>query len=495
MDLHELLAPIGIEAPHIEVTDMVLDSRDVGLNSVFVAINGHQMDGRTFIPQAISLGAKVIITEADSPEQHGHISMREHSILVDVFELPRHLSSLAQQFFGHPANAMDLVAITGTNGKTSTAQLVAQIGHLVGRTSGTVGTLGAGLVGELTPLNNTTPDAVTMQRLLAKMKRQGAQCVAYEASSHALVQGRIDNLNTKVAVFTNLSRDHLDYHGSMKNYAAAKLKLREQYGLSHLVFNQEDPASKQWLKGLCKSITPIQFGFDKAKHSRMKYVIARDVHYAGQGTSIVLDTSWGTGVIRTQLLGAFNVLNVLAAIASQLALAVPLDTIIPETYQLTPVPGRMELFCAPSKASIVVDYAHTPDALEKALQASRQHCTGDLWIIFGCGGDRDKGKRPLMGEVAETLADHVVLTNDNVRSESAESIIEDILAGCLYQEQIAVELSREQAIANALNKATSDDVILVAGKGHEQYQIEGETVLPYDERSYVASLMKEDCYD
>ncbi len=495
MDLNQLLAEFAIDAPHVEIEDIVLDSRDVGLNSAFIALKGHQMDGRDFIPQAISLGAKVIINHCEKVDFHGQVSMREHSIIVDFFDLPAQLSRLAQCFFCHPAKQMSLVAITGTNGKTSTAQLIAQLGQACGTVSGSIGTLGAGKVDQLIAINNTTPDAILMQRLLASMAGEEVTSVAYEASSHALVQGRITDIETKVAVFTNLSRDHLDYHGSMQKYAEAKLLLRQQPGLEYLVVNQHDRASQQWLKGLGRNITSVQFGFDKPRFEKMKYVVARDVCYASEGTSVVLDTSWGSTIVKTQLMGEFNVLNLLAAVASQLCLGHSLKSITTVANQIKPITGRMELFSRPDSPSLVVDYAHTPDALENALLAARNHTKGKLWVVFGCGGDRDQGKRPLMGEVAEKLADNIVLTNDNVRNEQAASIIEDILTGILNPQQVTVEFDRTEAITQAFEQAQADDLILLAGKGHEQYQIIGDCEHAYDERALAISLVSGACDD
>ncbi len=492
-----LLAEYHIDAPDIMISDLVLDSRDVAIHKAFIAVPGHALDGRDFIPQAISLGAKVIIAQCDELEKHGHVEMREQSIIVWFYQLAENLSALAGQFFQYPANSLSVIAVTGTNGKTSTVQLTSQLAFLMGESSASIGTLGAGMYApESDSLAsqeavNTTPDAISMQRLLAEFVGEGAYQVALEASSHALVQHRIKALKTDVAVFTNLSRDHLDYHGSMSAYASAKRLLLNQPELAFAVVNANDIEHKSWLQQLPNSVELVLFGQDlnpdliSAEH---KYCNATHVSYSTQGISFRLLSSWGDVDLTMPLLGEFNVSNVLAAICSQLCLGKSLQHIAAVTDKLQPVAGRMELYPSQQGATIVVDYAHTPDALEKALLATKQHCTGKLWCIFGCGGDRDKGKRPLMGEVAQRFADHIIITDDNVRSEDPAQIVQDILSGCTQPELFHIEHDRQTAIKHAAAEASDNDMILVAGKGHENYQIIGQQKVPYDERHFVASF-------
>lgn len=490
VNLTDLLAPYGIQAPKIEFDQLVLDSRQVTQHSAFVALKGHQLDGRDFIPQAISLGAKVILAETEQASQHGSIDMREHSLIVHFYQLAEQLSAIASDCFAHPANAMSIIAVTGTNGKTSTAQLCAQISQKLGHVAGTIGTLGSGLIEQLTPNINTTPDAISMQKALSEMQQQGADTVALEASSHALVQHRLAALKTDVAIFTNLSRDHLDYHGSMVEYAAAKRRLLQQSGLKFAILNQDDVQSQQWLKECPAQVQPVMFGFEQVKHPQYPYCIAKTVQYHPRGCVIDFESSWGNARINSPLLGHFNVQNLLAAISAQLCLGRNLNEIAAISDKLKPIAGRMEVFSSAEYAPVVVDYAHTPDALQQTLNSLRSHCDGLLWCMFGCGGDRDKGKRPLMGEVAERFADKVLITNDNSRSESPEQIANDILAGCQQPEQIQVELDRKTAIRMLLAQANRQDVILLAGKGHEDYQIIGSQRLPYDERHHVQQLLE-----
>lgn len=493
--LKPLLAHFGIDAPDIMISDLVLDSRDVAIHKAFIAIDGHVLDGRDFIPQAVSLGAKVIVAQCDEMASHGHVEMREQSIIVSFYQLPEKLSELAGYFYQFPANSMSVIAVTGTNGKTSTVQLTSQLATLMGEHAASIGTLGAGMYsssGDSKTQNNTvntTPDAISMQRLLAEFLSEGASQVALEASSHALVQNRIKAVKTDIAVFTNLSRDHLDYHGSMAEYGLAKRLLLSQPELAYAVININDPEHKNWLANISATTTVVLYGQNvnaADMPSEYQYCVANNVRYTAEGIALSVQSSWGECELRLSLLGEFNVSNVLAAICSQLCLGKSLKQIAYIVQKLKPVAGRMELYSRQNHPTIVVDYAHTPDALEKALLATKQHCHGQLFCVFGCGGDRDVGKRSLMGEIAERLSDVVILTDDNVRSENPYDIIQEILAGCINPEHILVEHDRKMAITAAASKASADDMILVAGKGHEDYQIIGNQTLAYDERQFVA---------
>ncbi|KXI31040.1 UDP-N-acetylmuramyl peptide synthase [Paraglaciecola hydrolytica] len=494
--IQPLLAHFAIDAPDIMVSSLVLDSREVSIHKAFVALKGHNQDGRDFIPQAVSLGAKVIIAQCDSQEEHGQISMREQSVLIHFYGLAEQLSALAAHFYHQPANSLSVVAVTGTNGKTSVVQLCNQLSKLLGERCASIGTLGSGLYQSGKPLSttvNTTPDAISMQRLLAEFVGEGAFQVALEASSHALVQQRLAAVKTDVAVFTNLSRDHLDYHHNMEQYAQAKRLVLQQPGLKAAVINGNDAEHLNWLNDKPAQVQGVLYGLNisvKAIPKEYHYCIANNLQYTASGVRCSLQSSWGNGELRLRLIGAFNVANVLAAISAQLCLGKSLKNLMYVAQKLNPVAGRMELFAHPGKATVVVDYAHTPDALEKSLSALRKHCRGKLWCVFGCGGDRDKGKRPLMGEIAERLADHVVLTDDNVRSEEPVKIIQDILLGCLESETILVEHSRTKAIQLAAAQCTEQDIILVAGKGHENYQIIGQQSQAYDERAFVRQFQQ-----
>jgi UDP-N-acetylmuramoyl-L-alanyl-D-glutamate--2,6-diaminopimelate ligase len=490
-----LLANFNINAPDIMISDLVLDSRDVAIHKAFIAIDGHVLDGRDFIPQAVSLGAKVIVAQCDDIARHGHVEMREQSVIVHFYQLSEKLSELAGCFYQFPADSMSVIAVTGTNGKTSTVQLTSQLAHLMGERAASIGTLGTGMyspTGNTQALQNsvnTTPDAISMQRLLAKFVDEGAFQVALEASSHALVQNRIKAVKTDIAIFTNLSRDHLDYHRSMTEYGLAKRLLLSQPELAYAIINVNDPEHKNWLVNIPKTTSVVLYG-QNISASEMpveyQYCVANNIRYNADGIALSIQSSWGECELRLLLLAEFNVANVLAAICSQLCLGKSLKQIAYIVQKLKPVAGRMELHSRQNHATIVVDYAHTPDALEKALLAAKQHCHGKLFCVFGCGGDRDAGKRSLMGEIAERLSDQVILTDDNVRSENPKDIIQDILDGCINPEKVSVEHDRKTAIKAAAKQASAGDIILVAGKGHENYQIIGNKTLVYDERQFVA---------
>jgi UDP-N-acetylmuramoyl-L-alanyl-D-glutamate--2,6-diaminopimelate ligase len=493
--LKPLLAHFGIDAPDIMISDLVLDSRDVAIHKAFIAIDGHALDGRDFIPQAVSLGAKVIVAQCDDITSHGHVEMREQSVIVHFYQLSENLSELAGYFYQFPANSMSVIAVTGTNGKTSTVQLTSQLAYLMGEQSASIGTLGAGMYSPSSDSKalqnnvNTTPDAISMQRLLAEFVSEGAFQVALEASSHALVQNRIKAVKTDIAIFTNLSRDHLDYHGSMAKYGLAKRRLLSQPELAYAVINVNDPEHKNWLVNIPKTTSVVLYGQNinaADVPSEYQYCVANNIRYTAEGIALSVQSSWGECELRLLLLAEFNVSNVLAAICSQLCLGKSLKQIAYIVQKLKPVAGRMELYSRQKHATIVVDYAHTPDALEKALLAAKQHCHGKLFCVFGCGGDRDVGKRSLMGEIAERLSNKVILTDDNVRSENPKDIIQGILAGCINPEQVLVEHDRKTAIKAAAKQASAGDIILVAGKGHENYQVIGNQTLAYDERQFVA---------
>ena len=498
--IEPLLAKFGIHAPDVRVESLVLDSRDVSPKTAFLAVKGHSLDGREFIPQAISLGAPAIISETEDESAHGQLTMRQNSVIIEFFQLNQTLSALAAAFYDYPASKMTSIAVTGTNGKTSVVQLLTQLRHALGLKCGMIGTLGSGIYSEpfsienLTETRNTTPDAVQMQAILAGLSQQDVHQVAFEASSHALVQGRLNQVKTDVAVFTNLTRDHLDYHGTMEKYAAAKRRLLNQPALQYVVLNADDPESLNWAKHSPETTEVLWYGVDKDMSewdSAKRYCFARDVKTTPDGTSFELYSSWGTSRVSLGLVGHFNVYNALAAAAVVLSLGARLADVLSGLEKLVPVPGRMELFSTPVLPSIIVDYAHTPDALEHAIHAARMHTDGALWCVFGCGGQRDTGKRAQMGSVASELADRIVLTADNARNESVEDISAEIATGITHMNKVDMIDDRSAAIRHALSNAQQGDIILLAGKGHETYQEINGQRLDYDERAHVATLLQE----
>ncbi|MFS1702021.1 UDP-N-acetylmuramoyl-L-alanyl-D-glutamate--2,6-diaminopimelate ligase [Alteromonas sp. AMM-1] len=497
--LHALMLKFGVNAPDIRVQGLTLDSRDVTPKMVFVAVKGHQQDGRDFIPQAISLGARAILAEADDASEHGHITMREHTVIMHFWGLRTLLSALAAAFYDYPANKLATIGVTGTNGKTSVVQLITQMKHRLGHRAASIGTLGSGIYRDeasYAPASNgnTTPDAIYMQYLLAEFVQQEVQQVAYEVSSHALVQDRLKQVKTDIGVFTNLTRDHLDYHGTMDAYAEAKRALLNLPGMRRIVLNQADPASEAWQKAAADRIEVVWTNVLAEVPQNLpeqRYCFATNVQYHANGCQFRLASSWGTTVVQVALLGAFNIANLMSATAALLCQGERFANVVSALEQVHAVPGRLEVFEFANNANVVVDYAHTPDALEKALSALRSHTKGKVWCVFGCGGDRDKGKRPLMAQAAEAGADHLVITTDNSRSEQAQAIANDIKAG-LTQPDLAMDIpDREQAIRYCLTHADKDDLILAAGKGHEDYQIIGKQRINYNERAVIARLQQE----
>ncbi|AGP82810.1 UDP-N-acetylmuramoylalanyl-D-glutamate--2,6-diaminopimelate ligase [Alteromonas mediterranea MED64] len=501
-----LLAKFGVDAPDIRIEGLTLDSREVNTRLAFLAIKGHERDGRDFIPQAISLGARVILAQTDDSEAHGQMEMRDHSVIISLYELPQMLSALAAAFYDYPAQKMTTVAVTGTNGKTSTVQLLTQLKDTLGTRSASIGTLGSSVFeGDATqwsntPAANTTPDAIRMQYLLADFVQSEVRHTAFEASSHALVQGRLGTVKTDIAVFTNLTRDHLDYHGTMEEYGKAKRLLLCQPGLKAVVLNANDDESNKWDNVADNAISRIWTGIDESadgalfrahNNPQSRHCFATNASYHSGGCSFELVSSWGSAAISLPLFGKFNISNVLSAIGTLLAEGERFDAVVKAVNAITPVPGRMEVFPVPGAANLVVDYAHTPDALEKVLLSAKFHTAGKVWCVFGCGGDRDTGKRPLMGQAAEAGADAIVITTDNSRSEDPESIAQDIITG-LKDSSLAVSIpDREQAIRHCLAHADKSDIIIVAGKGHEDYQIIGDKKTNYNERAVVARLQQE----
>ncbi|CGL00730.1 UDP-N-acetylmuramoylalanyl-D-glutamate--2%2C 6-diaminopim ligase [Salmonella enterica subsp. enterica serovar Typhi] len=487
-NLRDLLAPWVAGLPARELREMTLDSRVAAAGDLFVAVVGHQADGRRYIPQAIAQGVAAIIAEAKDEASDGEIREMHGVPVVYLSQLNERLSALAGRFYHEPSENMRLVAVTGTNGKTTTTQLLAQWSQLLGETSAVMGTVGNGLLGKVIPTENTTGSAVDVQHVLASLVAQGATFGAMEVSSHGLVQHRVAALKFAASVFTNLSRDHLDYHGDMAHYEAAKWMLYSTHHHGQAIVNADDEVGRRWLASLPDAVAVSMEGHINPNcHGR--WLKAEAVEYHDRGVTIRFASSWGEGEIESCLMGAFNVSNLLLALATLLALGYPLTDLLKTAARLQPVCGRMEVFTAPGKPTVVVDYAHTPDALEKALQAARLHCAGKLWCVFGCGGGRDKGKRPLMGAIAEEFADIVVVTDDNPRTEEPRAIINDILAGMLDAGQVRVMEGRAEAVTNAIMQAKDNDVVLIAGKGHEDYQIVGTQRLDYSDRVTAARLL------
>ncbi|PJG85571.1 UDP-N-acetylmuramoyl-L-alanyl-D-glutamate--2,6-diaminopimelate ligase [Conservatibacter flavescens] len=487
--MRRLRSILAGQLPDISLHSMTLDSRAVTHGCLFVAIKGHQVDGRSFIPQAIEKGAAAVLSDTDDVQQHGQIQMCQNVPIIAFYQLAERLSEIAGLFYGMPSHQLTLVGVTGTNGKTTISQLLAQWTQLLGHKSAVMGTIGNGLFGQIKEAQNTTGSAIEIQSSLSDFVKLGADFAAIEVSSHGLIQHRVEALRFAAGIFTNLSRDHLDYHGTMDAYAAAKKRLFSELETIHKIINADDEIGRKWLKelpdGIAVSCQPDFIPMQK------KWLKVTALTFNQGGVHIKFDSYWGNGELQSPLIGAFNVSNLLLVMATLLALGYRLEDLLNTVNQLTGVCGRMEMFTASDKPTAIVDYAHTPDALEKAIEAARLHCPGQLWCVFGCGGDRDAGKRPLMGAIAERLADQVIITDDNPRTENPERIIEDILAGLQSPQSAHVIHGREKALQFALKSAVKNDVVLVAGKGHEDYQIIGTKKSFFSDREILQTLLQE----
>ena len=487
-NLRELLTPWVPSAPEQRLREMTLNSRAAAAGDLFVAVAGHKADGRDYISQAIAQGVAAVVAEAEGVAADGEIRITHGVPVVYLSHLNRRLSALAGRFYQEPSRRLRLVGVTGTNGKTTTTHLLAQWTQLLGEVSAVMGTVGNGLLGQEVPVENTTGSAIDIQQTLYQLQGQGATFAAMEVSSHGLVQHRVADVHFAAAVFTNLSRDHLDYHGDMEHYEAAKWRLFAENPVEHRIINADDAVGRRWLEKLPAAVAVSVRG-DLPAPRPTHWLRVEQVDYHNTGVGIRFDSSWGPGQVKSRLIGEFNVGNLMLALATLLALGYPLDDLLRTGGKLQSVCGRMEVFHGNGRPTVVVDYAHTPDALEKALAAARLHCHGRLWCVFGCGGDRDKGKRPLMGAIAEQYADRVVITDDNPRGEAPRAIINDILAGLLDAGRAMVIPGRAEAVTSAIMQASAQDVVLVAGKGHEDYQLIGQQRLDYSDRTTVARLL------
>lgn len=496
MRLAELLPDIvGIPAS-LEIGGLVQDSRAVVPGDAFVAISGFGAHGLGFVAQAKAAGAVAILFEPPLPVEFAAVA--EVGLpLIAVPALRARLGALADRFHAAPSAAMTTVGVTGTNGKTSTVQLLAQAWTLAGRRAGTIGTLGAGLYGAAEPTGFTTPLVLQLHALLARLRDAGADAVAMEVSSHALDQGRVDGVHFRVGVFTNLTRDHLDYHGTMDAYGEAKAKLFAWPGLDAAAINLDDPFGATLHARLqAKGPAGVRaIGLSSRGHADA-IVRAEDVVLDGAGVGFALCIGEARHPVRSPLLGRFYVDNLLAVAGSLYALGTAPEAIATLLSRLQPVSGRMNrLGGAHGRPLVVVDYAHTPDALEQALSALRAHAGGRVICVFGCGGDRDRGKRPQMAAIAEAGADAVIVTDDNPRTESGDAIVADILAGFSREAldrpgRIAVERDRGVAIARAIRAAAAHDIVLIAGKGHEPYQDIDGVQHPFDDTATARAALE-----
>ncbi|MCK9535244.1 MAG: UDP-N-acetylmuramoyl-L-alanyl-D-glutamate--2,6-diaminopimelate ligase [Pseudomonas sp.] len=460
MPLNQLFA----QAPSSTlIRELTLDSRKVRPGDLFLAVDGIEQDGRDYIGDAIARGASAVVYEA----RDAHAMQDSEALLLPVHNLQAQLSEIAGRFYGEPSRAMRVVAVTGTNGKTSVTQLLAQACDLLDQPCGLIGTLGSGFYGNLTLGHYTTPDPLTVQATLADLKNAGAKVVAMEVSSHGLAQHRVSAVSVAVAVLTNLTRDHLDYHGSMQAYAQAKARLFSWPGLRATVLNLDDTFGRE-LAEKSSAARLITYSLTDISAS----IYCRNIRFSTSGIQAEVVTAQGEGNLSSHLIGRFNLSNLLAVIGALLGLGHSLEQALAVISKVQAPAGRMQVLGGQEKPLVVVDYAHTADALEQVLTALRPHVAADgrLLCLFGCGGERDAGKRPLMAAVVERLADAAVLTDDNPRGEDPASIRAQVLAGFSADAAVTEVAGRGAAIAQLIAQARRGDVIVLAGKGHEDYQ-------------------------
>ncbi len=479
--MKELLASIsGMLTPN---TRLVTDSRRVRKGDAFLAYPGEKTDGRNHIEQAIIHGAGLVIYE----ERNFSWNQDWRVDHLPVPDLRHKAGYIADAVYGSPSKKLWMVGVTGTNGKTSTCHWIAQSLAKLGKKCALIGTLGNGFAGKLQPSVNTTPDVVLLHELLADYQHEGAEAVAMEVSSHALSQGRVNGVRFDVALLTNLSRDHLDYHGDMESYAAAKRKLFDWETLKHAVVNLDDAFGAETAARLLeKEVEVIGYGLTDdalqfAERHGMRMVFGKLVKMSTDGLSIEVYSSWGMGKLESRMLGKFNAANLLGVLGVLLAGDVDLSDALHALRNIEPAAGRMQRVGREGLPAVIVDYAHTPDALEKVLVALRETgVNGKLYCVFGCGGDRDRGKRSMMGRIAEKFSDVCIVTSDNPRSEEPASIIEEIASGmAMANHEIVID--RASAIERAILMAEVCDTVLIAGKGHEDYQEVKGVKMPFSD--------------
>ncbi|ANE57221.1 UDP-N-acetylmuramoyl-L-alanyl-D-glutamate--2,6-diaminopimelate ligase [Methylomonas sp. DH-1] len=482
MKLSELLNGYSETETDPDISGLSLDSRRTAEGDAFFALSGSRQHGLAHAEQAVEGGAKAVVFDPQGSALH--LMALTGVPFIAVTGLAQKLGEIAARFYGRPSEKLDVIGVTGTNGKTTCSQLIAQALP----DCGVIGTLGWGDVGSLQATANTTPDALDIQRILAEFVSQGKRTAAMEVSSHGLQQGRVNAVHFKGAVFTNLSRDHLDYHGDMQSYLQAKLELFKTPGLQFAVVNLDDQSSVQVLDSIGQGVQVWTFSTGGRTVANAECVTAENAEFSAAG--IEFDAVWRgqRHKAASSIVGRFNLENLLAVLCVLLAQGTPFPTAVARLANLSAIAGRMEKFGGHGKPTVFVDYAHSPDALEKVLKAIKGKQR--LRLVFGCGGDRDKGKRPEMGRIAETWADQVIVTDDNPRSEAPAAIVADILAGC-RSEKVTVINDRATAINTAIQQAAPDDCVLIAGKGHEDYQEIAGVKWPFSDSALVQQTLAE----
>lgn len=494
MNLKHLLKQLTQIDPQsdCDIQAVTADSRLVKAGALFLAFPGLTVDGRQFIEQAIQQGAAAVLYEG-ADDAAVTISQQAYPVpVIAIKQLAQHVGEIAARFYHQPSQQMHVIGVTGTNGKTSCCHFIAEALAQLDQRCALLGTNGSGFLPSLVPATHTTPDPVQLQALLADFVKQKADYLAMEVSSHALDQVRVGGIQFDTAVFTQLSRDHLDYHGTMENYAKAKKRLFSYPDLKHVILNIDDPLGLEIAEELSQKKQAPKIWVYSAKGQQDKRwdgVRAMQVKAEDSGFTVAISSPWGEAEFFTPLLGRFNIDNLFAVLLVLLTHQVSLTEAIPLLEKLQPIAGRMQTLGGGKQPLVVVDFAHTPDALKQTLMALKQHQPQKLICVFGCGGDRDQGKRPLMGVQAEQYADQVIITNDNPRSEDPQQISAAILQGCKAPDKVLIELDRKKAIQLALKQTKAGDIVLIAGKGHENYQLIGDNKIAFSDVEQVKACL------
>ena len=493
MTLESILEGMGIasDIPDIAVSGLQSDSRKIQPGDIFVALAGIRCHGMEFGEQALGRGAVAVLFD---PKDGGKkiadkLDPKDGRVLIAIDELDQKIGFLADCFYQRPSENLIMIGVTGTDGKTSCSHFISQ--SMAGeRRCAVIGTLGWGYPDQLRTTDHTTPHAIELQSILARLRQQSADVVAMEVSSHGLAQGRVNGVRFAGALITNIGRDHLDYHGTFEAYIEAKLRILSVPGLKFAVVNLDDPNFERIVEKIPETVKIFGFSRSTGNHHKvLNRVCASAIVHNEKGLSFNVVYRGSLASLNVPIFGDFNVDNMLAAVACLIAIGYSLKLSTALVENVKAIPGRMERFSSGfGNPTVIVDYAHTPQALDKVLSSVRQHCKGHLWLVFGCGGDRDRGKRSEMGRIAEQLADRIVITDDNPRSEDGERIVEQILEGC-QRTDIHIIRDRETAIYEVINQAKSDDLVLIAGKGHETTQEINGVKYPLSDRKIVREAL------
>ncbi|VGO19680.1 UDP-N-acetylmuramoyl-L-alanyl-D-glutamate--2,6-diaminopimelate ligase [Pontiella sulfatireligans] len=464
----------------VEVGGLAYDSREVKLGWLFVAVAGHQVDGTEFITQALSNGAAVVVSEND-------LDLGAGAVHVQVPRARRALAEIANAYYGDLSRRMTVVGVTGTNGKTTTTYMIRDLLRDGGFLPGLIGTVAYEIGERSIPASRTTPEAPDLHAMFRQMKEAGCDAAVMEVSSHAIAQQRVHGIDFNISVFTNLTHDHLDYHKDMDSYFNVKAELFQMMERRHdrsAVINIDDPWGRKMLEDRKFDAEVVTYGF-----SQEAMVSASNAKVNVKGTNFNVSTPWGKARIHMQLLGRFNIHNTLAALAVGGLCGIDLQRMIRTLEAVASIPGRLELVANRKHKRVFVDYAHTDDALKNVLSTLREICKGKLYVVFGCGGNRDRGKRSKMGRMASELADYSIITSDNPRNEEPGAIVSEIIEGFAGQDRFEVVLDRREAIEKGLQKTGRKDILLIAGKGHETYQEANGTIVPFDDRETVREII------